>query len=356
MPVFEDDDFDDHEQVVFCRDAASGLTAIIAVHNTNLGPSLGGCRFYPYPGSDAALTDVLRLSRGMTYKAAMAGLPLGGGKAVIVGDPGHQKTEALLRAFGRHVDQLGRRYITTEDVGTSVADMDIVKTVTDHVTGISGGAGDPSPSTAHGVYIGIQAAVRHKLGRGSLAGLTVAVQGVGNVGYHLCGYLAKAGATLVVTDISQTSLERVAAEFGAKVVEPDAIGAAVPHQPRVALDDPDVAGGDVQQRLVEAIPRNVVRVGRLRAPDLVEEHAQLLLAVQHEGGSALQDAVARDLLLDTETAEVGDDGGYEGLADDDRRALGAVEQRHPEARLRQERGQTRSRRPSTENRDGADRS
>lgn len=223
MSVFSHEEFDSHEQVVFCRDAESGLSAIIAVHNTNLGPSLGGCRFYPYETEGDALTDVLRLSRGMTYKAAMSGLALGGGKSVIIGNPKTDKTEALLKAFGRYVDSLGRRYITAEDVGTTVPDMDVIKTVTDHVSGVSGGAGDPSPSTARGVYYGIQAAVRHKLDQASLKGLTIAVQGVGNVGYHLCRYLSEDGAKLVVTDVSQKALKRASDEFDATIVEPDAI-------------------------------------------------------------------------------------------------------------------------------------
>ncbi len=223
MTIFDHEEFDDHEQVVFCRDAASGLAAIVAVHNTNLGPALGGCRFYPYASEEDAVTDVLRLSRGMTYKAAMAGLPLGGGKSVILGDPRTEKTEALLKAFGRQIDHMNRRYITAEDVGTTVADMDVIKTETNHVTGVSTGAGNPSPSTARGVFVGMKAAARYKLGRPNLSGLTVAVQGVGNVGYHLCGYLAEDGAKLIVTDISEEALARVASEFDATVVAPDTI-------------------------------------------------------------------------------------------------------------------------------------
>jgi leucine dehydrogenase len=218
----------------------------------------------------------------MTYKAAMAGLPLGGGKSVILGDPRTRKTEALLKAFGRHVDHLGRRYITAEDVGTSVADMDVIKTVTDHVSGVSDGAGNPSPSTAHGVYIGIQAAVRYKLGRRSLSGLTVAIQGVGNVGYYLCGYLAKDGVKLVVCDISQEALDRVAKEFDATVVPPEAIydvaadvfapcamGAVVNDDTIPRLEAPIIAGSANNVLADEAHGFALRERGILYAPDYV---------------------------------------------------------------------------------------
>ncbi len=223
MNVFSHEEFDGHEQVVFCHDVETGLRAIIAIHNTNLGPSLGGCRMWAYPDEGAALEDALRLSRGMTYKAAMANLPLGGGKSVILGDARRDKTPALMVAFGRQVDRLGRRYITAEDVGTGVADMDAIKTVTDHVVGITGGAGDPSNSTAHGVFIGIGAAARHALGRDDVEGLHVAVQGAGHVGWFLCDYLHKAGARLTVTDINRPAVDRIVETFGATAVDPDEI-------------------------------------------------------------------------------------------------------------------------------------
>ncbi|MEQ8696176.1 MAG: Glu/Leu/Phe/Val dehydrogenase dimerization domain-containing protein [Bauldia litoralis] len=223
MNVFEHEEFSAHEQIVFCHDVETGLRAIIAIHNTNLGPALGGCRMWDYPDEAAALEDALRLSRGMTYKAAMANLPLGGGKAVILGDARRDKTPALVKAFGRHVGHLGRRYITAEDVGTSVADMDAIRTVTDHVVGVTGGAGDPSNSTAHGVFIGIEACIRHALGRDSAAGLHVAVQGAGHVGWFLCEYLARAGARLTIADINREAVARVVNDFGATAVGPDEI-------------------------------------------------------------------------------------------------------------------------------------
>jgi leucine dehydrogenase len=223
MSIFGHEEYTDHEQIVFCGDTPSGLRAIIAIHNTNRGPALGGCRMWHYASEDEALTDALRLSRGMTYKSAIADLALGGGKAVIMGDPHKDKTETLIKAYAKHVDHLGRRYITAEDVGTSVADMDLVKTVTPHVVGVTGGAGDPSNSTAHGVYIGMLAAVRYRLGKDELKGLTVAVQGVGHVGWFLCEYLKAAGARILVSDIDEDSLKKAEKEFGATVVDPDAL-------------------------------------------------------------------------------------------------------------------------------------
>jgi leucine dehydrogenase len=227
MSVFEHHEFDGHEQVVFCHDPASGLKAIIAVHNTNLGPALGGCRMWPYAGEAEALTDALRLSRGMTYKSALAGLTFGGGKSVIIGDPRRDKSEALFRAMGRYVESLGGRYTVAEDVGISVPDVVTMGKETKFVAGVpEGGAGDPSPATAYGVYMGIKAAAKHRLGVDSLSGLRVAVQGVGHVGYYLCGHLAAEGAELLVADIAQDSLDRVQREFDAHVVAPEAIASA----------------------------------------------------------------------------------------------------------------------------------
>jgi len=223
MNVFSHSDFVDHEQVVFCHDAETGLRAIIAIHNTNRGPALGGCRMWDYDSEADALEDALRLSRGMTYKAAVANLALGGGKSVIIGDAKTDKSEALMKSFGVAIERLNGRYITAEDVGTTVADMDAIKTVTDHVVGITGGAGDPSNSTAHGVFIGLQAAVRYKLGKETLDGMHVAVQGVGSVGWFLCDYLHKAGARLSVTDIDQQALNKAEQVFGATIVDLDDI-------------------------------------------------------------------------------------------------------------------------------------
>jgi len=217
----------DYGEVHFARDAASGLRAIVAIHDTRLGPALGGCRFLPYEREEDAVVDALRLARGMTYKAALAGLPHGGGKSVLLRPTtAHFDRAALFRAFGRFVGALGGRYITAEDSGTSLEDMNIVHTVTKHVTGIDaelGGSGDPSPFTALGVRRGIEACVQSRLGKPTLEGIHVAVQGVGHVGYHLCKELATAGARLSVADIDPLKAERAEREFGATIVPLDRV-------------------------------------------------------------------------------------------------------------------------------------
>ncbi|GHE83063.1 Glu/Leu/Phe/Val family dehydrogenase [Thalassotalea profundi] len=223
MSFFDLVDFDDHEQVVFCSDKETGLKAIIAVHNTALGPAAGGCRFWDYANDEAALTDVLRLSRGMTYKNAMAGLKLGGGKAVIIGDPKTLKSPELFKAFGKAVNNIAGRYYTAEDVNITTSDMATVNQVTDYVAGLDGKSGNPAPFTALGTFLGIKAAVKFKLGKDDLTGVKVAVQGLGSVGYDLCKKLHAAGAELVVTDINPMALEKAAAEFNATVVGLDDI-------------------------------------------------------------------------------------------------------------------------------------
>lgn len=223
MAVFNHISFDEHEQIVFCQDKESGLKAIIAIHNTNLGPAVGGCRMWNYESDDEALTDVLRLSRGMTYKNALAGLKMGGGKSVIIADPKTQDREALFRAFGRCINSLGGKYFSAEDVGVTTADIMIAHQETPYMAGLEGKSGDPSPFTALGTYLGIKAAVKHQRGIDSLKGLKISVQGVGHVGYYLCRHLHEEGVELIVTDINQTSLDRVATEFGATVVAPQDI-------------------------------------------------------------------------------------------------------------------------------------
>lgn len=223
MKVFDYLEAYDYEQLVLCQDKSAGLKAIIAIHDTTLGPALGGTRMWTYDSEDDAIMDALRLARGMTYKAAAAGLNLGGGKAVIIGDPARDKSEALFRAFGRYVESLNGRYITAEDVGTSVQDMDYIRMETSFVTGFSGGSGDPSPATALGVWYGMKAMAKETFGSDSLEGKIIAVQGLGHVGYHLCRHIAKEGAKLVVTDINQENVRRVTAEFQAQAVTPDKI-------------------------------------------------------------------------------------------------------------------------------------
>ncbi len=224
--IFESMNTKDHEQVVFCNDPDTGLKAIIAIHDTTIGPALGGCRMWNYASDEEAITDALRLSRGMSYKAAIASLNLGGGKSVIIGDAKKQKSEILFRSFGRFVEGLNGRYITAEDVGTSVMDMEWVRMETQYVTGISralGGSGDPSPVTAFGAFVGLKATVKKQLGKDSVSGLKVAVQGVGHVGYHLVKHLTEEGATVYVTDIFEDSIKRVVDDFGAIAVGPDEI-------------------------------------------------------------------------------------------------------------------------------------
>ena len=212
-----------HEQVVFWSDPGSNYRGIIAIHNTTLGPALGGTRLWNYATEDEALVDALRLAKGMTYKAAVSGLNLGGGKSVIIGDPGTPRREMLFRTHGRFVDTLKGRYITAEDVGTSVEDMDYVQMETRFVAGLAGGSGDPSPVTAYGTYRGIKACAKQRYGGDALGNVTVAVQGVGHVGYYLCEYLNAEGAKLIVTDIDAGRVKRVVEEFGAEAVAPDAI-------------------------------------------------------------------------------------------------------------------------------------
>jgi leucine dehydrogenase len=210
-----------HEEVIFCHDPETGLKAIIAIHSTVLGPALGGTRMWLYKSESEALNDVLRLSRGMTYKAAISGLNLGGGKAVIIGDSKNDKSESLFRRFGRFVNNLGGKYITAEDVGTSTKDMEYIHMETKHVTGLPesmGGGGDPSPVTAYGVFMGMKAAAKFSWGSESLSKKKVLVQGVGHVGENLVKNLKKEGAIIYITDINEDQLKKVSGEYGAEIV------------------------------------------------------------------------------------------------------------------------------------------
>ena len=219
-PVFGQLSFDDHEQIVFCNDKDTGLKAIIGIHNSVMGPALGGTRMYNYANEWEALNDVLRLSRGMTLKAAITGLNIGGGKAVIIGDAKTQKTPELMRKFGEFVHSLSGRYITAEDVGMETADMDIVRDVTPYVTGISesrGGSGNPSPVTAYGVYLGMKAAAKQQFGSDVLSGKKVLVQGIGHVGETLVDYLSKEGAIVTIADINEEKLNEVGTKYNAQI-------------------------------------------------------------------------------------------------------------------------------------------
>lgn len=226
MDIFKRMEQHDYEQLVFCQDKNSGLKAIICIHDTTLGPALGGTRMWNYETEEEAIEDAIRLGRGMTYKNAAAGLNLGGGKTVIIGDPLKDKNEEMFRAFGRFIQGLNGRYITAEDVGTTVADMDLIHEETDFVTGISpafGSSGNPSPVTAYGIYIGMKAAALEAFGDDSLEGKTITVQGVGNVAYTLCKHLHEEGAKLIVTDINQDAVQRAVNDFGAVAVAPNDI-------------------------------------------------------------------------------------------------------------------------------------
>lgn len=220
-PLFGSDSFHNHEQVVFCQDEQTGLKAIIGIHSTTLGPALGGTRMWQYSNEADAIRDVLRLSRGMTYKASISGLNLGGGKAVIIGNSRIDKTDALMRKFGEFVNSLSGRYITAEDVGINTHDMEMVKLSTNHVTGIPehmGGSGDPSPVTAYGVFMGIKASAKYKWGTDDLAGKRVLVQGIGHVGETLVKHLAEAGAEVLINDIHEDRLLEVSELYKAKIV------------------------------------------------------------------------------------------------------------------------------------------
>ena len=225
--IFGNASFKAHEQVVFCQDEETGLKAIIGIHSTTLGPALGGTRMWNYESEFDAIQDVLRLSRGMSFKASISGLGLGGGKAVIIGDARKDKNEAMMRKFGQFVDSLSGRYITAEDVGISTKDMEYVKMETDHVTGIPvsmGGSGDPSPFTAYGVFMGMKACAKNKWGSDSLEGKTVVVQGVGHVGETVVKHATEAGAKVIINDIYDDILENVASKYKAEIFKGDIYG------------------------------------------------------------------------------------------------------------------------------------
>lgn len=285
-PVFGQASFDNHEQIVFCHDKDTGLKAIIGVHNTVLGPALGGTRMWKYENEWEALNDVLRLSRGMTYKSAISGLNLGGGKAVIIGDAKTDKTPEMMLAFGRYIDSLSGKYITAEDVGTTTPDMDLIRTVTKNVTGISeanGGSGNPSPVTAYGVYMGMKAAAKYKFGSDSLSGKKVLVQGTGHVGETLVKHLSEEGAIITVSDISQSRMEEVAKKYGATIYEGDdlytadvdiyapcALGATINDDTVYRIQAKVVAGAANNQLANELVHGQILRDrGIAYAPDFL---------------------------------------------------------------------------------------
>jgi len=301
----------DYGEVHFKLDKATGLRAIVAIHDTRLGPALGGCRFIPYDTEEAALVDALRLARGMTYKAALAGLAHGGGKSVIMRPAAHFDRVALFRAFGRFIEDLRGHYITAEDSGTGLEDMEIIRTMTKNVTGVDpshGGSGDPSPFTALGVRRGIEAAVKFKLGKDSLAGLRVAVQGVGHVGYHLCRELHAAGAKLTVADVDVLKAERARREFQATTVPideiahvecdvfaPCALGAGLNDSTIPSLRTPIVAGAANNQLAEPRHGDDLHARGILYAPDYAINAGGLVNVAQEVKG--YDEKVAREKTL-----------------------------------------------------------
>ncbi|AZR26061.1 Glu/Leu/Phe/Val dehydrogenase [Xanthomonas vasicola] len=283
--LFETLDTTGHEQVIFCHNRDAGLKAIIALHSTRLGPALGGVRMRPYPNSEAALNDALRLSRTMTYKNALAGLNVGGGKAVIIGDPRTDKTEALFRAFGRFVDTLGGRYITSEDVGTDVNDMEQIYLESEYVTGVHQvhrGSGDPAPFTAYGALQALMASLNRKLGHEEVGKASIAIQGLGHIGMELVKLLKERGAKLYVADLNQALVDRAVAEYGAEAVRPDeihqvaadvfapcALEGAINEETLPQLKAKIICGTANNQLASAVIGEEVHRRGILYAPDYV---------------------------------------------------------------------------------------
>jgi len=300
-----------HEQVVFCQDAPTGLRAIIAIYSTALGPALGGTRFFPYLDEDAALADVLNLSRAMAYKNAMAGLDHGGGKAVIIGDPARLKSEALLRAYGRFVQSLNGRYVTACDVGTYSEDMDLVARECQYVTGRTvrnGGAGDSSVLTAFGVFQGMRAAAEHVWGTSSLEGRTVGVEGVGKVGRHLVGHLIEAGAEVVVCDVDPGAVDRIRARYPAveavdgregllagaiDIYSPCALGGAVNDDSLGQLNALIICGGANNQLAHPGIEKLLADRGIVYAPDYVVNSGGVIQVADELAGFSFERAEAR---------------------------------------------------------------
>jgi valine dehydrogenase (NAD+) len=320
-----------HEQVVFCHDGPTGLRAIIAIYSTALGPSLGGTRFYPYPSQDAAIADVLNLSKAMAYKNAMAGLDLGGGKAVIIGDPSVIKSEALLRAYGRFVQSLSGRYITACDVGTYSTDMDIVARECSYVTGRSqeyGGAGDSSVLTAFGVYQGMRASAEHVWGSPSLEGRAVAVEGVGKVGSHLVGLLISDGARVSVFDVSSAAVRRIVethpsvrvadgrAELIADEVDiyaPCAMGGAIDDDTASSLRARVVCGGANNQLAHPGVDKLLEDHGILYAPDYVVNGGGVIQVADELEGFNFERAKAKAEQIFTTTKRILALAGQEGV-------------------------------------------
>jgi leucine dehydrogenase len=320
--MFDHPSFDNHERVAFAHDAATGLRAIVALHSTARGPGAGGSRFWHYNSTSDALTDALRLSRGMSYKNAMAGLPLGGGKAVVLMDASRPKTPAMLAAFGRFVESLQGQYITAEDVGATVPDMEIVATQTRYVSGLPRTAvsadGDPGPKTALGVYLGIKAAVQFRLKKEVLRGLTIAVQGLGGVGYELCRLLAADGAKLLVADVRDAIVQKAVVQFDAAastperilferadVVSPCAMGAVFDSNTVAKLQTVVVAGAANNQLATADDGRRMHAAGVLYAPDYVINAGGIIsVGREYLGGATVESITAEIHRIPTRLTEI----------------------------------------------------
>jgi len=318
LGVFDTIGAEQHQSVHFATDSATGFRCIVAIHSTVLGPALGGTRFYPYRSEHDALVDVLRLSKSMTYKAACAGLPFGGGKAVIVGDPSAIGSDDLFRTYGRFVDGLGGRYITAEDVGTTVANMEVVASQTDHVRGLSvarGGSGDPSPATSRGVVAAQRAVARLLWGSEDLSAKRIAIKGIGKVGMSLATQLGQLGAELIVADINEVATDRAATELGAKVVDvqdihhvecdifaPCALGGDLNEQTIPELQCTAVAGSANNQLATDVDDDRLRDAGILYAPDFVVNAGGIInIAAEHAGYSTERAAAMVDRIYDNLT-------------------------------------------------------
>ncbi|MDA8747020.1 amino acid dehydrogenase [Litoreibacter sp.] len=327
--TFQHEEFDNHERVIFVSDAATDLRGIIAIHNTNRGPALGGCRMWEYDDDRAALTDVLRLSRGMSYKAALADLELGGGKSVIIGNPKSKKSPELLRAFARAVGDLNGKYYTAEDVGIGLDDISVMRDETNCVVGVphdQGGSGDPSPTTAWGVFLGIRCSAQRALGAKDLNGVRVAVQGLGNVGGHLAQYLYDAGAKLILADIDEKRLGGFARKFDAEVEHPDrihassadifapcALGAVINDVTLKELKVKVVSGAANNPLHTEAHGRQLFENGVLYAPDYVVNSGGLIRVASERTGFDAKWVDEKVAGIETTLSEIFDLSDAEGI-------------------------------------------
>ncbi len=320
-PVFGQLSFDNHEQIVFCNDKDTGLKAIIGIHNTVLGPALGGTRMWKYANEWEALNDVLRLSRGMTYKSAISGLNLGGGKAVIIGDAKTEKSPELIKKFGEYVHSLSGRYITAEDVGTTTPDMDLIRDITPYVTGISearGGSGNPSPVTAYGVYMGMKAAAKYQFGSEKLEGKTVLVQGIGHVGETLVDLLVKEGAKVQITDINEARLHEVSKKYGAAIFRgsdlysaevdiysPCALGATINDDTIYKINAKVIAGAANNQLANEKIHGRILQErGIAYAPDFLINAGGIINVYGEIVGYGKEEALKRTENIYNTTVEI----------------------------------------------------